>query len=68
MPTYFCCPYFRWEQKLKLYCDAGRIDFKDMEDRRSYVYTYCACNPGWENCTLAKNITKRYDRKEVTKP
>lgn len=62
MPCTFTCPYFKWEEGLCLHCEAGRIKFKDYTERREYIYRYCAVNPGWESCTLAQNITRRYER------
>lgn len=64
MPKTWCCPYFSWEDGLTLHCEGGCLRFNDAAERRSYVYRYCADVPGYQECTIAQNITKRYERSE----
>jgi len=62
MPVTWACPFWKWEDGLKVYCSGGRIDFPNAEAREDYIYRYCAYVPGWEDCTLAANLIRDYER------
>lgn len=66
MPKDFCCPYYLWEEPLCIFCEGGKVRFRDFAHRRDYVYTYCAAAPGWEVCTVAAAVTKSYERSDKT--
>ena len=60
----FCCPYYLWEEPLCVYCEGGKLRFRDIAHRRDYVYRYCAAVKGFEACSVAAAITKSYERSE----
>lgn len=62
MPVGYCCPYYSWEDGLNVCCEGARLRFADAAERKAYICRYCAAVPGWEDCTIAQNITKRYER------
>lgn len=64
MPKSYCCPYYLWEEPLCIYCEGGKLRFRDIAHRRDYVYTYCAAVPGFEACSVAATITKSFERSE----
>lgn len=65
MPITYACPYFSWEDKatrgLTVNCEGAKLKFSTREERDGYVYAYCANCPGWELCSIAGNLNKRYD-------
>ncbi|MEG1564290.1 MAG: hypothetical protein RR365_11285 [Bacteroides sp.] len=63
MPKAIQCPYFKWEQNKKLHCEAGIINFEDDITRETYTNEYCANVQGYDRCTLADFLTKKYERK-----
>ena len=62
MPKTFSCPFWSWESGLKLYCECCRLDFPDRETRGDYTDRYCANNPGWQGCTVARALCRQYER------
>lgn len=45
-----------------MHCEGGRIDFSCAAARKDYIDRHCACAPGWEACTIAKNLIRDYER------
>lgn len=64
MPITMQCPYFMWEEGLDLFCEGCKLRFRDKLERWDYVYSYCAALPGWEDCTVAKNLTRGSERRD----
>lgn len=64
MPTVYCCPFYSWEEKHKVHCEGGVMNFLDAEAMREYISQYCAQNPGWKKCTVAQNLQNTYERVE----
>lgn len=64
MPKTWCCPFFRWEDRLRVNCEGGRVCFHDGEERRLYINRFCACVPGWEGCSIAQGLQQYYERLE----
>ena len=62
MPRTWACPYYIWEEGLVLHCQGATLRFKNKEERREFVYPYCAAVPGWEKCTIARQLQKRNER------
>ncbi len=56
------CPYWRWrdKKKQKSTCEGGCLCFKSTEEQLAYFREYCASLNGWEECTLAQLVGKRY--------
>ncbi|HWP80351.1 MAG TPA: hypothetical protein VN446_06870 [Candidatus Acidoferrum sp.] len=61
----YCCPYYLYEGPLCVFCEGGKMRFRDFPHRRDYIYAYCAAVPGWEGCTVAQGITKSYERSDA---
>ena len=53
------CPFFRWDERLCVHCEGGKVEFPDMK-----VRDYCADNPGWKKCTIASFLERFYEREE----
>ena len=66
MPIVYKCPYFKWEERKKVYCECAKLSFETKEERDSYVKTYCAANPGWRECTVAQCVSRRYESEDET--
>lgn len=66
MPITWMCPYFSWEDVYgkKVYCDCARLKFETQDERNDYVKRYCANNPGWQRCTIAQNLTRKFERED----
>lgn len=58
------CPFFGWDEKTKIHCEAGRIVFGDDASLRAYAERHCGSITGWKSCTMAKNWMDYYARKE----
>lgn len=43
-------------------CECCRMTFPDDEAKRDYVERYCASLDGWEQCSIARNLLKFYER------
>ena len=54
------CPYFLWDKKQEVHCEAGVCKFKDMTTYLYYVQRYCAGDE-WKNCTQARALNLQYD-------
>lgn len=61
MPKTWCCPFFLWEKGLETHCEGGTLRFLDQRERREYISSFCASVKGWEHCTLARQIARRYE-------
>lgn len=44
MPKTWCCPFFSWEEKLKVYCSCARLTFRNIGERERYIDTSL---PAW---------------------
>ena len=53
------CPYYFSDYIDGVNCECGKLRFKSTKHARQFFEQYCANNPGWEQCTLAKHLTKR---------
>ena len=61
----FICPYYRADTKEGwIRCDCGKLMFGDRKEALRYFGQYCANNPGWERCSLAKHMTDKILREE----
>ena len=58
------CPFFAWDAKRVVKCEAGRITFPDREAEREYHKRFCANVNGWPGCSLAQSMNEYYDRLE----
>jgi len=61
---YWMCPFFKWDGEKDVNCEGGRISFPSRDAANEYMNTFCADNPGWENCTVAKKLYEYYERTE----
>lgn len=65
MPQTYICPYFVWEGVLlngfSVNCEGAKLKFSTREERDDYVSAYCANCPGWELCSVAGNLNKKYN-------
>lgn len=57
------CPFFVWDERQKIHCEAGVIMPPDKKTMSHYARMYCANLPGWERCSLARCLVEHYDRK-----
>ena len=60
----WCCPYFGWDEKLCIHCDAGRLKFPDRKAITGYAERYCGDVNGWTKCTVAQELNRYYERTE----
>ena len=58
------CPYFSWDAKRVVRCEAGRITFPDREAEKAHTRAHCAHATGWQQCSLAAFMTGYYERLE----
>ena len=56
------CPYFRWDKKTDLHCEAGVLKFKDGDHKKSYAVRYCCNLSDWETCSLAAALSHFYEK------
>ncbi len=60
----WACPFFRWDEKLRVVCDAGKVNFPDGVAKREYANEFCGSVKGWESCTMAAMLVHYYDRED----
>lgn len=58
------CPYYKWDEKLIMHCEAGRLRFPDRDTAVAYFDTFCSCLWGWKKCTLAQSMTRFYENND----
>ncbi len=63
MPKTYYCPFWKWDEKNTVYCEAGKVSLPDRQSSREFVGMYCACLTNWKSCTLAKALLLYYERK-----
>ena len=68
MPRVFECPFFKWEERRRIHCEAGVLDFMSSEAFRDYCDKLCGNNPGWKGCTLAQSLGMEYEKGECIMP
>jgi len=61
----YCCPYYEWDAKTTMHCEGGRLSFPDRDTAQAYFTTYCGDIDGWRRCTVARAITRFYEREEA---
>ena len=61
MPKTWACPFWSWEEKLKVHCEGGNLVFPCMDSRVLFIDQFCACVPGWNNCCIAQNLLAHYE-------
>lgn len=64
MPKVMDCPFFKWEEGMKLHCEAGVLDFGDKSSRQAYTDKYCANLQGYCQCSLADCLNQKYERED----
>ena len=57
------CPYYKWNDKLGVRCEGGRMKLPTDEASREYIRQYCDDLNGWRRCTVARAITRFYEAK-----
>lgn len=58
------CPFFKWDEKMAVHCEAGVARFPDRTSIQAYSRDYCANLEQWRECSLAAALLAHYDRKE----
>ena len=58
----FCCPYYESNGKRSVHCEGGRVKLPTAEAEKEYIRFYCADHLGWKRCTVARAITRFYER------
>lgn len=59
----FACPFFMWDEKLKIHCEGGcRVAFLDRVGASEYIDCHCGDVNGWESCSIARSLLRYYER------
>ncbi len=58
----WACPFFRWDERERISCEGGRMDFPDRMALTEYADRYCANVQGWKSCTMAEGLLRYYER------
>lgn len=58
------CPFYKWDARLAVYCEGGKITFPDRKALEDYSEKHCTSLNGWEMCSLAESLLQYYERKE----
>ena len=64
----WACPFFKWDERLCVGCEGGKLRFADTEHALAYMDAHCANMPGWEQCSVAVSLLQYYDRQGENKP
>lgn len=57
------CPFYGSSKKLCINCEGGRLHFASWLDAKEYAEKYCG-GYGWQNCTVAQQLLRQYEREE----
>ena len=58
----FTCPYYCSNEKLQISCENHcRMRFYSGLEAKTYIESYCASASGWEECSIAKMLSKHYE-------
>ena len=60
----FCCPYYEWDARKAVGCEGGRIELPDRSTAEEFFQTYCGDVSGWQRCSVARAISRFYERRE----
>ena len=60
----WCCPFFTWDEKKAVHCEAGVIRFPTRSAIQGYSKRYCANVEQWRGCSLAAALLAHYERTE----
>lgn len=60
----WACPFFRWDERLRVHCEGGKMSLTDPRTFESYACRYCCDVDGWDRCSLAKALVEQYERRE----
>jgi len=63
MPKTIVCPFYMYDKKLTLRCEAGLLEFQTLEQKADYINRYCSALDGYKFCSLAASLEKMYERK-----
>ena len=58
----FCCPYYETNGARSVRCEGGRIALPNQGLTQAYFEAYCGDVNGWRRCTVARAITRFYER------
>lgn len=59
----YICPFFKWDEKMKVHCEGGRVDFPDQSARGDFLDRYCA-GQDWGSCAIARLMLQYYERRD----
>ncbi len=62
---YWTCPYYHGCSKRAVRCEGGEIRLPDGEAAQAYFREYCTDLNGWRRCTVARAISRHYEREEM---
>lgn len=57
----WACPYFAWDAKRVIKCEAGRLIFPTYAAEKDFADRYCANVDGWPRCPHAHGWTQYYE-------
>lgn len=58
----WACPFFKWDDAMKLGCDGGVMRFPDRQAAVEFMDNYCANVPGFMGCSIEKALEEHYER------
>ena len=58
----FVCPFFRWDERLRIHCEGGRISFRDRQEAEEYIEHNCGELNRWRECSIARSLLRYYER------
>ena len=58
----WACPFFKWDEKLRIHCEGGRLALPDQAALRDYAGRYCASADGWRQCSFAGVLLRHYEK------
>jgi len=61
---YWACPFFKWDGKQEISCEAGRVRLPDADSANAYMNAFCADSSNWKRCSLAAALMDYYEKAE----
>lgn len=61
----FICPFFKWDERLGVHCEGGKVVFPDRAAAEDYIDRHCGAG-GWRNCSVASSLLRYYERTDIS--
>ena len=62
--NYWTCPYYQIRDAFGVRCEGARLRLPSKGAEEDYIRTYCTDHLGWKRCTVARAVTRFYEKRD----